>query len=329
MSIRTLLLAAAGAVCMAAWGQKSITTQEYWLDGRIANRATLDASPATLPLGHLQPGLHSFSMRVQDSDELWSSVVTRFFLLPDLSVEATAVAGREYWIDGRIANRTTLDGSPVALPLDNLQPGLHSFSMRVQDDAGLWSSVVTKYFVIPQAVDPATNILEREYWLDGKVAARATLDGSPAQIDLADLAAGVHSFTLRSRDNNGRWSAPVTKFFVLPQAEITVAKYMYWFDDDETNQVVGELTEPEGVLPIDLTALEDGEHTLNFRVADSRGKWSEARAEAFTFQKIVTSLDSDGAHLEGSAPRKIVSDGTIYILLDDKTFTISGQDISK
>ncbi len=28
-------------------------------------------------------------------------------------------------------------------------------------------------------------------------------------------------------------------------------------------------------------------------------------------------------------PRKIVSDGTIYILLDDKTFTISGQDISK
>ena len=237
MSIRTILLAAASVVCMAALGQKSITAQECWLDGNFAAR-----QPAT----------------------------------PTVDISGLAV-------------------------------GLHSYSVRVQDSEGLWSSAVTKYFVIPSSVQPATSISACEYWLDGDMATRTTIGASPAPIDIADLAIGLHTFTIRAQDNNGVWSSPVTKYFIKEAVvePTTIARYMYWFDDDETNRVTGELTEASGVLPITLPGtLAGGTHTLSWRVGDSKGVWSNVRTESFVLEDPEPSgsqQDEDEYYLLGSA----------------------------
>lgn len=234
MSIRTILLAAASVVCMAALGQKSITAQECWVDGNFAAR-----QPAT----------------------------------------------------------ATVDISGLAV-------GLHSYSVRVQDSEGLWSSAVTKYFVIPSPIQPATNITACEYWIDSDMSTRATIGASPAQIDITDLTIGLHTFTIRTQDNNGVWSSPITKYFIKEAVvePTTIARYMYWIDDDVANRVVGELTATGGTLPVTLPGtLADGTHTLSWCVGDSKGVWSNVRMETFNYiDPYVLQQDEEGNYLLGS-----------------------------
>ncbi|MBR1402327.1 MAG: hypothetical protein IJ562_12250, partial [Prevotella sp.] len=69
--IRYLLLAVAVALTAASWGQ-SIAEREYWIDGDIANRQTLDASVATIDISSLPIGAHRLTVRVKDDEGVWS-----------------------------------------------------------------------------------------------------------------------------------------------------------------------------------------------------------------------------------------------------------------
>ena len=256
MSIRTILLAASLVVGMAAFGQSTITEQEYWLDGQFEAR---------------QP----------------------------------------------VSTQVDISGLPV---------GVHTYSMRVKDSEDRWSAAVTKFFVIPSPIPPATSIIAREYRLDGKVVTRVGSDASPAQIDLVELANGLHVFTIRVRDNNGAWSAPVTKFFIKTEVEpATIARYMYWLDEDEANRVTGELTDSSGVLPVTLPdTLSIGSHTLSWRVGDSRNVWSEVRTEEFYLEEMPADLPS-AADLRGRD--KVLENGVLYILRGEKIYIVTGQEV--
>ena len=215
---------------------------------------------------------------------------TRIFLLAVAAALWTTVVGQtktiieqQCWLDG---NLSAVQSASASVDISALAPGVHTYSIRVKDSEGMWSPVVTKYFIIPRAIEPATNIAACEYWLDGNVASRASIDASPAQISLTDLAEGLHSFTMRVKDNNGAWSSPVTKYFLIPAQERTIARYLYWFDNDEANSVTGELSSASGVLPVNIAHLSEGEHTLSWRVADSKGVWSDTIVESFTFTRI-------------------------------------------
>lgn len=78
-----------------------------------------------------------------------------------------------------------------------------------------------------------------EYWFDYDFINRHSVameNGSQFQklYDLSSLPRGLHSIGLRFEDNNGRWSAPLVKHFVIPsqpeQPIGGVASYEYWFN---------------------------------------------------------------------------------------------------
>jgi len=155
--LRYVFIAAVSVVCTAVMGQgKSIAERTYWLDGDLAGAATLSAS---VDISSLAVGLHSFTMRVKDSDGLWSSPVTKFFVIPAMPTVAGSVAERQYWLDGDVANRTTLDASVAAVDLGELGQGMHSFTMRVKDDVGVWSAPVTKFFIIETMPEVASEAI--------------------------------------------------------------------------------------------------------------------------------------------------------------------------
>ena len=290
--IRTMMFAAVSVVCTTMVAQKSITEQIYWIDGDIGSA---QAVTSDIDIASLSAGVHFFTIRVQDSENLWSSPFTKFFVIPE-SVTAASIAGREYWIDGKFATRAELGVSPAEISLLELSAGLHSMTVRVKDDAGIWSSPFTKFFVIPESVT-AASIAGREYWIDGKVATRAELGASPAEISLVDLSPGLHTLTARVKDDAGLWSTPVTKFFVVPSASMqetaTLARYLYWFDDDKDHRVVGTATETSGVLDIALDGLTSGEHQLTLCFIDSKGAASQLVVQTFKF--IVNGdANSDG-----------------------------------
>ncbi|MBR6438471.1 MAG: T9SS type A sorting domain-containing protein [Bacteroidales bacterium] len=219
--LRSIMFAVATVVCTTVMAQNTITQEVYWLDGDVS---TAQAAISTVDISGLLPGLHSYSIRVKDSNGLWSSIVTKYFVIPYYEPTATAIAQREYWIDGNVAARTALGDSPAVIAIGSLSSGLHSLTVRVKDDAGRWSSAVTKYFIIPSATESSSVALARYmYWIDGDVAYCVTgnVSGSAIEIDFSALSEGTHTLSWRVSDTKGAWGSVKTETFTY--SNITTA----------------------------------------------------------------------------------------------------------
>lgn len=200
------------------------------------------------------------------------------FLLSSLAMLGQgSITEKEYWIDQQIDERQSLGLSPTEVDISQLSSGVHAVTVRVKDNNNLWSAPVTKHFVITPPSSKATTISEREYWFDGHIGERKSLDNSVATIDIPDLSMGVHSITLRVKDNNDLWSSVVTQYFLVPQktTERNIVRYMYWIDDDIDNMVIAEVAGSDRIINVEVGGLSEGKHTIYWRVGDSNGTWSQ------------------------------------------------------
>ena len=286
--IRYLLIAAATLISTAATAQKTIAERQYWIDGNITEAQVLAESPTSISIGDLKPGLHSLTVRVKDSEGLWSSQVAKYFIVPFASTSATSnsIEKHQYWIDGDLQAAVTSTSQPSAIVIENLKPGLHSLTVRVQDNAGVWSSQVAKYFIVPFASTSIADktIKEHQYWIDGQIEARVTQEQQPDIIDIESLKPGLHSLTVRVQDNAGMWSSQVAKYFIVPFNETTVENkeivlHQYWIDG-KLDAIVSSATQPS-TIDISNPKLKPGLHSLTVRVKDNAGAWSSQVAKYF------------------------------------------------
>ena len=283
-----MLIAAATLISTAATAQKTIAERQYWIDGNITEAQVLAESPTSISIGDLKPGLHSLTVRVKDSEGLWSSQVAKYFIVPFASTSATSnsIEKHQYWIDGDLQAAVTSTSQPSAIVIENLKPGLHSLTVRVQDNAGVWSSQVAKYFIVP--FDPTSvtskTIKEHQYWIDGQIEARVTQEQQPDIIDIESLKPGLHSLTVRVQDNAGMWSSQVAKYFIVPFNETTVENkeivlHQYWIDG-KLDAIVSSATQ-SSTIDISNPKLKPGLHSLTVRVKDNAGAWSSQVAKYF------------------------------------------------
>ena len=290
--IRYLTFLIISACGLPALGQKSIATEQYWLDGDVGTTKTI-SSGGIADLSGLNMGVHSITVRVQDSEGMWSSPTTKNFIIAATPAQATSVVRTEYWIDGDIAGRKELGASVASVDLSGLNMGVHSFTVRSQDNEGIWSMPVTKNFVMAATPKKATSIVRTEYWIDGDIAGRKELGASVASVDLSGLNMGVHSFTVRSQDNEGIWSMPVTKNFVMAAREeqaTTIVRCDYWFDGK-----AGERKElGASVAAIGLDSLCAGLHSITVQALDNTGIWSNPVTKYFS---VMSSTDMEAATL--------------------------------
>ena len=286
--IRYLLIAAATLISTAATAQKTIAERQYWIDGNITEAQVLAESPTSISIGDLKPGLHSLTVRVKDSEGLWSSQVAKYFIVPFATTSATSnsIEKHQYWIDGDLQAAVTSTSQPSAIVIENLKPGLHSLTVRVQDNAGVWSSQVAKYFIVPFASTSIADktIKEHQYWIDGQIEARVTQEQQPEIIDIESLKPGLHSLTVRVQDNAGMWSSQVAKYFIVPFNETTVENkeivlHQYWIDG-KLDAIVSSATQPS-TIDISNPKLKPGLHSLTVRVKDNAGAWSSQVAKYF------------------------------------------------
>ena len=257
-----------------------VTACEYWLDG-VKKPAYTTLNIQTIDISSLTPGLHTIMVRVKDDLGIWSNQMSRiFFVSPSGRTDATSVTACEYWLDGvKKGEYATLNSQVI--DISALTPGLHKVLVRVKDNLGIWSNQMSRtFFVSPSGRTDATSVTACEYWLDGVKKSEYTTLNSQV-IDISDLTPGLHKVMVRVKDNLGVWNNQMIRtFFVAPKPQpqtVTLAKYMYWIDDDIANAVTGDITDDSGQLIIDMEALQlgDGDHTLTWLVGDSKGAWSE------------------------------------------------------
>ena len=149
---------------------KKIVEHQYWLDGRMEASVTKDQMPSAINVSSLAPGIHTLTIRIKDNDGMWSSHITKNFIVPNPTVEDKKIVMHEYWIDGQIAAAVAQGEQPSIINIDNLTSGMHSFTVRAKDNAGLWSSQVSKYFVYNGNALEETTVTRCLYWFDDDIA---------------------------------------------------------------------------------------------------------------------------------------------------------------
>jgi hypothetical protein len=131
-----------------------------------------------------------------------------------------------------------------------------------------------------------TGIKSLEYWFDDysnvvsqNIIPEASYTFNEA-LSTSSLDYGLHQFTIRFKDANEQWSAPVSQFFYKKTAATTNAElvnYEYWLDGDIANAVSSAISSGSSFTlnqSFDLSSLNNGLHQFSIRFKDSKGYWS-------------------------------------------------------
>ncbi len=201
------------------------------------------------------------------------------------------IAGYEYWLDRDIENKvaTTSSNENISLTVDVslLSEGIHCYNFRAKDSEGYWSAPLTQYFYrVP--LNPKNNkLVKYEYWFDKNVESKQIVTSESEiinlDLDVSSLLSGIHYFNFRAQDAYGHWSAPLTQYFYKPflsdNSNANIVTCEYWFDKNySSKQVVNYSSD---IVSLDVSALEDGLHRLNYHAKDNKGRWTQPMTSVF------------------------------------------------
>lgn len=294
-----------------------LTSYEYWFDSdyqfRTQKAVTQNGTFSLLDnlnVRDLYNGLHTVHFRFKDSQSAWSSVVSKFFIKTQKGEVSTIneLSGFEYWFDTSHDTRKWVDmGDAETMVINdnidvaNLFNGLHTIHYRFKDSKGLWSSVISKFFIKTQTGNESTinELSGFEYWFDTHADSRnwiAILDPKTFSlndnVDVTNLFNGLHTIHYRFKDSQGLWSSVISKFFVKSElnqslGDVVLTGLEYWFDNDLSNLTQVSISKENYVdylENLDVSYLHNGLHTVHYRFIDSRGLFSSAVSRFFVKQ---------------------------------------------
>lgn len=332
---------------------KQINSYQYWFDGNFTSGYRQNITPSavftlndSLGLSTLSEGLHTFSVRFFDNEGESAGTLTQFFYKYSATVFSNKqITGFQYWFDDNISASITPTMIPASvftladsLDLTALHDGLHSFSIRYKDSRGEWSGVVTQFFYKPALpVSTASKLTGYEYWFDTdydhaiktSVTTNAVLILNDS-VNINSLSEGLHTFSIRFKDDAGKWSSTVAQFFYTAKKDTASANqitgYRYWFDNRDSSlnlvNIVPFMNPYLMDAEIPLDGVDSGRHAVHFQFIDANGKWSMVTTDstATTLKATYTFNGngnwSDAANWVNKIKPPLVINGTYNIFID-------------
>lgn len=311
----------------ALQAQNKIKKYEYWVDDNLTDKVVTSITPAqnlhliaTFPVSQVSEGFHLLHIRFADTANVWSSVVSQYFLKYPQNVSvAKQIVAYEYWVDNGYGSRVSQSVTPsqyyhlnTTLDLSAYSAGFHLLNIRFKDNKGEWSGVLTQYFMkYPENVIVPKQIVTYEYWVDGGYGNKIVQNVTPSQyfhlntnIDLSSTPVGFHLLHFRFKDSMGEWSAVLTQYFVKDQVASAINNriiaYRYWFDNDFSSATMINLSNPVKYFhlidSVATPALSTGSHIINYHFKDSLKTFSSVVSDSF---EIITCLPHPGNPITG------------------------------
>ena len=202
----------------------------------------------------------------------------------------------EYWIDRDYDNRQerylsqTEENIAFSIDTQNLEEGIHDVSLHIKDNEGNWSETVCSYYYVTRYRRlEGSRVTTCEYWLDDEYALRrqqtVTGDKVALAVDMSAMQAGMHTLSLRMKDDNGNATATVRSYVYVRTAPETVSgdvvECEYWTDDDSSAKKVVAVSGENIAMSIDASSLSFGKHTLSLRVKNAQGNYSGVITDSF------------------------------------------------
>ena len=79
---------------VTAQNQNSLTESECWLDNDVSTKQSLTSTETSIDISNLLNGLHSLTVRVKDAKGLWSSPMTKYFILTPNGIKPTQLVAK-------------------------------------------------------------------------------------------------------------------------------------------------------------------------------------------------------------------------------------------
>ena len=146
-----------------------------------------------------------------------------------------------------------------------------------------------------------TAVTKCEYWVDKQYDSRTSVTPTSGawstQLDASALTPGMHSIAMRMGTDDGRWSATLVKYFIVPKAPTTadnpITGYEYWIDRKYEERVTGSFDSGEMfVSDLDFSTLTSGVHSISIRAIASNGNSSPALVKYFIVPQSVVVADN-------------------------------------
>ena len=181
----------------------------------------------------------------------------------------------------------------------SLEPGIHRLFVRAKNDEAIWGLPQSASFMVPFTAPAFSerNVEAVEYYFDTDPGpGNGTLIHSRNGVSLdeligtASLEPGIHRLFTRAKDDEGVWSLPQSRSFLLPWTaesapEITRLEYYVDADPGFGNGTQVMLT-PGSSVSLDFAALvgeiEHGNHCLYLRARNSEGSWGLPACRQFS-----------------------------------------------
>lgn len=187
----------------------------------------------------------------------------------------------------------------IPVDISALTKGFHNVYLRSKDDAGKWS-LTRRWMFVKDVV--AVNVNKLEYFIDTDpgfgsgtdvtISAGSNITNVVIPINISALSKGFHTIYLRSKDDAGTWSLTNRWIFVKDIAAVNANKFEYFVDTDPGFGNATNVTITPGnnisnlAIPVDISALSKGFHTIYLRSKDDAGNWS--LTNRWTFVKDLT-----------------------------------------
>ena len=271
----------------------SIAGCRYWFDNATqVTQADYASGKIALDVSALEEGFHTLHYQILDSrGEVSPARTAPFFRLQptEEKFKDYAIQTVRYWFDKDYTPREVAYVSGTsAIDVSALEEGFHTLHYQVIDSKGETSpSRTSSFFRIPSEDEQFKDytIQTVRYWFDKDYTPRevAYVSGT-SDIDVSALEEGFHTLHYQVIDSKGETSPSRTSsFFRIPSEDeqfkdYTIQTVRYWFDKEYTPR---EVAYASGTSAIDVSALEEGFHTLHYQVIDSKGETSPSRTAPF------------------------------------------------
>lgn len=277
---------------------------EYYIDidpgygnANVVKEIEQGTNKISVDLANTEAGAHVLYLRSRDEYGRWSASVARPLYVHHKRYEN--FVQMEYFFDDNDPGngkatplsdfKANMESLVSQLPITGLQAGSHTLNVRGMTEDGVWSSVITRPFIII-AVQPATPFVEYYFDIDpgyGKGFTIQNIEDGTSQlaIDLSGLLPGAHILYLRTNDKS-RWSSTIARpLYVCRHTDIVALEY--FFDDDDPGE--GKATQvalPNNLsstftFEVPLNHLKVGDHLLHVRAKGNDGLWSVISTDAF------------------------------------------------
>ena len=135
------------------------------------------------------------------------------------------------------------------------------------------------------------KIYSYRYWFDDNLSTQhvgTTQGETTIEIDIGSLAKGsVHALRLQGLDARDKWgTVRTTYFFIAKEIDTQSATAHYWFDEDETTAHTVDTA--SGLIDLDTSGLETGNHAVYYQTFNARGEASPVWTAYFFFKKCDT-----------------------------------------